>query len=477
MKKLIYFAFAAASALLLAACAKTDEQQAHKGRVVTLSASIEEDEETKASVSDAGILTWVTGDQIGVWTSNGVVGKFTRFDLKSGESGKATAEFTGTPDAGYNVVAGPVVYPYRAAHSYNADTQELTFNQPAAMDFQGGDATKSHMATMYGGTGTISLKQLSGLIRFTVYNVPSTAGYIRLKTTDKTTSGNFVVDMSAETPTIVASDASGDQYFNLNFSSSSPENVVGKKYVASFPVPVATYGYLRVSVQETGGDMIGFLEKNKKTSITRGKMVLMPEVTIKAVNLADNEDGNVRDNFNKTDYENGYKGSITTDATLSVVDNPLKTVTNASKKVLSVTASSSGGNSGLIDILTKVAFDSDPVAYYPTNYKSGIKAFTVKVRYFNSSDKTKYYPRAVCREKDTPSEFGLPNRINGEYYDGTVDEWERLMKADDWNVLQWTLNTSGVYRIDIKPFLTFEGENQTSVSSRIMYFDDFRFLK
>lgn len=474
MKKLIYFAFAAASALLLAACAKTDEQQAPKGHVVTLSASIEEDEETKASVSDAGVFTWVSGDQIGVWTSNGVDGKFTRFDLKSGESGKATAEFTGTLDVGYNVVAGPVVYPYRAAHSYNADTQELTFNQPAAMDFQGGDATKSHMATMYGGTGTISLKQLSGLIRFTVYNVPSTAGYIRLRTNDKTTFGNFVVDMSAETPTIVASDASSDQNFNLNFSS-SPENEVGKKYVASFPVPVATYGYLRVSVQETEGAMIGYLEKNKKTSITRGKMVLMPEVTVNAVNLADSEDGSIRDNFNKINYDNGYTGDITTDATLSVVDNPLKTVTNASKKVLSVTASSSGGYSGLIDILTKAAFDSDPVKYYPTNYRNGTKAFTVKMLYYNTADKTKYYPHAVCRS--TQTEFGLPDRINGEDYDGTVAEWERLMKADDWNVLQWTCNTSGVYRIDIKPFLTLGGKNQTSDSSRIMYFDDFRFLK
>ena len=343
------------------------------------------------------------------------------------------------------------------------------------MTFEGGDATKSHMAAMYSGSGTISFKHLSGLIRFTVFNVPSTAAYIRLRTNDKKTYGDFVVDMSAATPQIVAPAASSNQDFNLNFSS-SPEDAVGKMYVASFPVPTGTYGYLRVSAQKSAGDMIGNKEKSSSTTISRAQMINMPEVTINSVVLADNEDGAVRPNFNQQDYNgSSYTGAIATDATVEVVNNPERTVMNASNKVLRVTSTPNGEYSGLIDLLTKSAFDSDPTAYYPSNYRSNTKAFTVKVLYSDSGDATKYYPRAVC--KSTESVFRLPDRINGEAYDGTEEGWARLIKGSDWNVLQWTCNNSGTYRVDIKPFVGFSGTNAVSDSDRIIYFDDFRFLK
>lgn len=466
MKKLIYFAFAATS-LLLVACAKTDKQPAPQGRVVTLSATIEVDEDTKAFVTDAGAFTWASGDQIGVWTSNGESGKFTCFTL-SGVAGNATAEFSGTLDEGYSVVAGPVVYPYRAAHSYNAGTQELTFNQPSDMNFEGGNATKSHMAAMYSGAGTITLKQLSGLIRFTVFNVPSTAGYIRLRTNDKTTYGNFSVDMSAATPTIVASDAGSNQNFNLNFSS-SPENVVGKMYVASFPVPTGTYGYFRVSVQKSGGDMIGNKEKKSSTTISRAQMINMPEVTVNTVELSDSEDGTVRSNFMKTDVGSPYANTEGT--VLSVVSNPGLSVMDGSGKALKVdaTAHSQGG---YIPMTTK---NSD----YSDNFRDGAKAFAVKVRYESASDASLYYPKVLLKGGKVSSvdhTLRLPDMVNGQSFNGTAENWAELINPAGWNVLQWTCTCTGTWRVDITPFLDIDGNVATS-GSRIIYFDDFRFLK
>lgn len=474
MKKTIFFVCGAA-ALLLAGCAKAPEEKAPQGRVVTISASIDSDDETKATVGDDGSFTWASGDQIGVWTSNdgGATGKFTRFDL-TGEAGKATAEFVATLEDGYEIVAGPVVFPYRAAHGYDPSTQTLTYNQ-VAMTMES-EVTKSHMAGMYSGAGTVSLKHLSGLIRFVVFNVPASTGaggYIRLRTKDKQITGNFTVDMSAPTPQIVAPDASGDQDFNLNFSS-APEDVVGKMYIASFPVPVGSYSYIRLSVQKSAGAMIGYKEKNSSTTITRAQMINMPEVTLNAVDLADNESG-LRDNFNKLDYTTDYTGSITTDATIEVVSNPKKTVMNASNNVLKVTSTADGGHSGLIDILTKGAFTSDPVAYYPSGYRDGTKAFTVKMLYADPADASKYYPWGQC--KSTQASMVYPDRVNGSPYDGTAEKWAELIKPGDWNVLQWTCNNSGTYRIDIKPFLNISGGNQTSDAARIIYFDDFRFLK
>lgn len=483
MKRTIFLPFAAVS-VLLAGCAKNQQQDVEepaaeelRGKVVTLSASIDVDDETKASVADDGSFTWATGDQIGVWISNdgGTTGEFFRFDLGGGESGKSTADFTATLPDGYEVVAGPVVFPYRAEHVYNPGTQQLTFSQPAAMTMESA-VTKSHMAAMYSGTGTVSLKHLSGLIRFTVFNVPATtgaSGYIRLRTKDKKTFGSFTVDMSAATPQIIVPDVSGNQDFNLTFSS-APEDVPGKIYVANFPVPVGTYNSLRLSVQKSGGDMIGYKEKASATTVTRAKMINMPEITLNTVELADNESG-LRDNFNKADYSGGYTGVINTDATIEVVSNPRKTVMNASNNVLKVTSTADGAYGGLIDILTKGAFDKEPVAYYPSNYRSGTKAFTVKVLYANPSDATKYYPRGQC--KSTQSVMLHPDRVNGQPFDGSREQWAELIKPEEWNVLQWTCDNSGTYRIDIKPFLTLGGESQTSDDARIIYFDDFRFLK
>ena len=171
----------------------------------------------------------------------------------------------------------------------------------------------------------------------------------------------------------------------------------------------------------------------------------------------------------------GYTGILTTDAQLSVQNNPVRTVANVSGKALKVTSTADGTRSGLTALLTKGAFDTDPVAYYPSGYRNGTKAFSVKMLYANPSDKSKYFPRAQC--KSTQEVFGLPDRINGEAFDGTAAEWDRLVKAGDWNVLQWTCNTSDVYRIDLKPFLDFAGSNAASDSERVIYFDDFRLLK
>jgi len=237
---------------------------------------------------------------------------------------------------------------------------------------------------------------------------------------------------------------------------------------------VGTYSYLRLSVQKSGGDMIGNKEKNSSTTISRAQMINMPEVTLNAVNLADNESG-LCDNFNKIDYSGGYTGSIVTDATIAVVSNPRRTAMNASSNVLRVTSSASGEYSGLIDILTKGAFTSEPVAYYPSGYRDGTKAFTVKMLYADPADASKYYPQGQC--KSTQANMVRPDRVNGDVFDGTAEEWARLIKPGDWNVLQWTCNNSATYRIDIKPFLNISGGNQTSDAARVIYFDDFRLLK
>lgn len=464
MKKPILMAFAAFS-LLVFGCEKA-EDSASSDRVVSLTASISRDG-VKATVTDAGLFTWAEGDEIGVWTSDG---KFTKFSLKGGEAGKNTAVFTAELEAGVTV-EGPAVYPWRAGHSYDPATKHLTYNQPQTMDWVEG-VTKSHMAAKYNGSGTIQFKQLDGLFRITLYNVPNTTGFLRLRSSDNVLFGDFDVDMNATNPQITAA-STGGSASDFNLKVSSPADGVGNVYVVNFPVPVGTYTTTRISAQQANWNMIA--SKTTSTSaitIGRGTMVNMPEVTLNEVMLADNEDGTLRANYN-----NGYGNKEGT--SLTVVDNPSKTIINASNKVVKIDAS------------TQDTSDADSYkggyfllktqnADYVNDFRNGTKAFKMKIRYNNAADAAIYYPWAYVNGGTVGGSADvkrLPDKINGkDFTPQNAETWASLIKPGEWNVLQWTSNCAGTWRMEITPFATITGDKATA-GSRIMLIDDMEYIK
>ena len=463
MKKPILIAFAAFSLLVLG-CEKAEDSASHD-RVVSLTASISRDG-VKATVTDAGLFTWATGDEIGVWTSDG---QFTKFSLKDGEAGKNTAVFTAELEAGVTV-EGPAVYPYRAGHSYDPATKHLTYNQPQTMDWVEG-VTKSHMAAKYNGSGTIQFKQLDGLFRITVYNVPNTVGFLRLRSSENVLFGDFDVDMNEANPQITASPSGGASDFNLKVN--APADGIGNVYVVNFPVPVGTYTTTRISAQKANWDMIA--SKTTSTSaitIGRGTMVIMPEVTLNEVMLADNEDGTLRANYN-----NGY--SNTEGTSLTVVDNPSKEIINASNKVVKVDASAqdpsdADQNKGGYFLLKTQNSD------YSNGFRDGTKAFKMKIRYNNAADAAIYYPWAFVnggKVGDVSDVKRLPDKVNGkDFTPQNAETWASLIKPGEWNVLQWTSNCAGTWRMEITPFATISGDNATT-GTRIMLIDDMEYIK
>lgn len=198
-------------------------------------------------------------------------------------------------------------------------------------------------------------------------------------------------------------------------------------------------------------------------------MLLMPEVTFNAVELSDSEDNQVRNNMNS-----GYNNTEGTQLTV-VSNESWKSVTNASQYALMVDASEQDTSSsetykgGYFLIKTQ---NSD----YSPNFRQNTQAFAVKIRFYSPEDASKYYPQAYCNGATDESTKRLPDRINGVSFDGTEESWASLIKPNDWNILQWTCVNTGTWRVEITPFLTFDGSNAAD-GSRIMYFDDFRFLK
>lgn len=485
MNKLIYFAFAAAPALLLAACAKTDEQQAPKGRVVTLSASIEEDEETRAMVSDDGKFTWAEGDQIGVWTSDG---KFTAFTL-DGEGGSISGNFSAELPDGIFVAEGPVVYPYNANHSYS-DAQ-IGYYIPQTSNWDDGQ-TKSHMAAMCDGKGgPIQFKQLDGLLSFTLYNLPSSVRSFRLKTAtskiwsvDGATTFTVSIDQDRNLGNITQKTRTGAGYSNTYLNHTS-DGTTGKIYQVNFPLPVGTYSDLQFEVMSgTGGtgSVIGETKNIPSTDISRASMVTMPALTYNYLELTYKESETAfRDNFNK--YPGG--STIGTDGTPELVSNEgMRSINNASKKnALRITASGTEIKGGVFMIRTNLSDYND---VYGAGWRDDCKGFTLMIRYNSEGDIDKFYPHAWCKgakyrkDSDPVDDIKrLPDRINGVPFTGegqTVENWKKLIKAGEWNVLQWTNTHGATFQIEVYPFLDFSGNNVDS-ANRIMYFDGFRLLK
>ena len=462
MKKPILIAFATAI-VLMSGCTKAEDDTS-RDRVVSLKASIVRDG-SKATVTDNGQVTWAVGDEIGVWTSDG---QFTKFSLKSGEAGKATAVFTAELEAGVSV-SGPAVYPYRAAHSYNPASQELTYNQPQTIDWVEG-VTKSYMAAKYTGSGALQFKHLGGLFRITVENVPASAAYLRLRSSDIVLFGNWTVDMSADNPQITGVSTGGSTSdFNLKIS---PADVPGNIFVANFPVPVGTYTTTRISAQKSDWAMIDSKTTGSGAiNIGRGTMVNMPEVTLNSVMLINNEENTVRANVN-----NGYGNTEAT--AISVVANPQKTAENASNYVLKVDASAQDTASD--DYKGGYFIVKTQNADYETNFRNSTKAFRMKIRYNNAADAAIYYPQAYSNGGTVggdPDVMRLPDRINGkDFSPKDAETWASLIKPDEWNVLQWTSNCTGTWRMEINPFFNLDGTKATA-GSRILLIDDMEYIK
>ena len=71
----------------------------------------------------------------------------------------------------------------------------------------------------------------------------------------------------------------------------------------------------------------------------------------------------------------------------------------------------------------------------------------------------------------------LPDKINGkDFTPQDAETWASLIDPSGWNVLQWTSDCTGTWRMEITPFAALDGSNATT-GSRIMLIDDMEYIK
>lgn len=152
---------------------------------------------------------------------------------------------------------------------------------------------------------------------------------------------------------------------------------------------------------------------------------------------------------------------------ISVAENPHVTAVNGSAKVLkSDMSSSSNPTSGRFWL--DLSGMSDLASY---------SAIRMKVWIGTNS----YVPYMQLLDQGINRR---PTLLNGQRYT-TEDEWRQIVRTNEWNVLVYDLpetygkaDFDGVVTLDLRPMSNFDGSNAPAEhNDRILYYDDFEFLK
>lgn len=159
--------------------------------------------ETRTAYENDKTVSWVAGDAISVYVTNGTDGQVVNFT--AGED----LTFEGSVPAGYTtIVAG--AYPADAAHTFDA-TGVKTLHLPASYTLaEGADpASILPLAGTYA-DGVMTFRHPAGALKFTIDNVPATAVRFRFTAAGQKVNGSFAMD-----PALAATEVEAEQSVDI----------------------------------------------------------------------------------------------------------------------------------------------------------------------------------------------------------------------------------------------------------------------
>ena len=275
MKKLKFLLFCLSAILLGCQQAELISPEDHGGiamKTVTISAGMDSDQ-TKASLdSQTGAFTWQSGDLISVLATDG---KFYDFILNEG-AGSLNAEFTGNiPEtASITTVA---TYPRIVANGTEntlLSGNTLNYVLPASWTYAANVSNVPMVATFGEGAEDMSFRQVGGVMRFPVKNLPKEASFV-VTMNDKTITGQFPVDITAVGETAMTA---GDAASVLTISYTS--DVDGGSAEFNVPVPVGVYNNFNVTVKDAAGNDLFSKDYSADNKVNRRTLLMMKELVL-----------------------------------------------------------------------------------------------------------------------------------------------------------------------------------------------------
>jgi hypothetical protein len=243
-----------------------------KMKTVTVSAGID-GTETRASLdSQTGAFTWQSGDLISVLATDG---KFYDFILE-GEAGKKTAEFVGSiPEE--SEITTVATYPRIVANGttntvLNGNT--LNYVLPATWDYAQDVSNVPMVATFGEAADVMAFKQVGGVMRFPVKNMPTKATFV-VTMKNKAITGQFPVDITTLGKSYMTTTESASELV-INYSS----DVDGKNVEFNVPVPVGIYNDFQVTIKDAEGNELVTKEYSKENTVSRATLLIMKELVL-----------------------------------------------------------------------------------------------------------------------------------------------------------------------------------------------------
>ena len=236
MKKITYLM---AFAILLAfSCQRDELRDEAASSVKTLKVSVADEPATRVGFDENNSFYWHKGDRIGVLTSAG----FKVMTIDPQYDRQPTGVFTGefAEDIG-----DYAVYPY--GDHFIDEGGQLVYVLPSSYTYASiEDGTNSFNPPMVGkiGEGTASLAHVGSFFKISVADIPAGGDDMKfIFTADRRITGEFAVDLSAETPVMTTDDVAGNTV-TIDFTNAT----AGSQGVFYIPVPVGTYGTVKAEV-------------------------------------------------------------------------------------------------------------------------------------------------------------------------------------------------------------------------------------
>lgn len=247
MKKISYFM--ALAMVLALSCQKNEFQdeavQKDTGHLKTLIIGITDEADTRVGFDGNNSFYWHKGDRIGVITSSG----FKEMVLDDQYHRQNTGVFTGDfeedmgdyvvyPYGGHALADGQLTYVLPSSYTYaSIEAEDNSFNPPMAGMIDGGKGQLKHLASFF---------------KISVTNIPAGGDDMKfIFTADKRITGEFLVDLSADTP-VITTDMKAGNMVTINFSNTVPGNN-GTFYI---PAPLGSYGSVTAEVLDGDATLV-----------------------------------------------------------------------------------------------------------------------------------------------------------------------------------------------------------------------------
>ena len=242
MKKIFLFTVLFATAAI--ACDKIDNESIQKGEdsdvvMITEKISANVNPSSKAEVAADAKFTWSAGDQLAVHVDDGKY--YTTTALASG--GSNTAEFSVSYPGGqernaFAIYPASIVSVSAANYGQSGQPLDVTLDASYTLDKVSGTVTPCPMiATNTPGSGW-EFKQLCGLLRLTVNNIPSDATGLLIQFPGKKVNGAFSISspVTPGTSTIATGvPAAGEDKITVTFDAGITSATV------NIPLPTGAY--------------------------------------------------------------------------------------------------------------------------------------------------------------------------------------------------------------------------------------------